>query len=340
MIYDTYLYFLYTLIIIPMAVSLIKRWSTRVIFTGAGGQVGTELLKQAQNQYGDQNVLATDLKQPSGLWSSSTLFETLDVTDQVQVQKVFTSFKPQIIYHLASTLSAPSELNPQLALKVNLTGLHNILDQAKDYNAKIFAASSIASFGASTPKIPADLEIQRPSTVYGITKVHLELLGEYYFSRYGVDFRCLRVPIVTSDILPGGGSAAFAVTIFYDLLQGKESVIPVSRDARMPLIYLPDLIRSVGEFMDAPSASLKFRTYTMASAGVSVGDYVDEVLRQIPGTVSYEPDFRDPIIKSWPDGTNAKAAYHDWGHKLDYDISKMVQSMHTNILKKLGNSQT
>ena len=309
-----------------------------MIFTGAGGQVGIDLLKKVQKQYGDENVLATELKDPSMFWSGSTLFEVLDVTDADSVQRVFSAFKPQIIYHLASTLSAPSELNPQLALKVNLTGLHNILEQAKDHNAQVFAASSLASFGASTPKVPGDLEIQRPSTIYGITKVHLELMGEYYFNRYGVDFRSLRVPIVTSDILPGGGSAAFAVTLFYDLLQGKKSIIPVSREASMPLIYLPDLIRSVGEFMEVPSSSLKYRTYTMASAGVNVGDYVDEVLWQIPGEVSYEPDFRDSIIKSWPDGTDAKAAYQDWGHKLNYDISKMVKSMHQNILRKLGKS--
>jgi threonine 3-dehydrogenase len=319
-----------------MVIMLLKRWSSKVFFTGAGGQIGAELIKVAQEKYGDENVLATDLKDPSPLWKITTLFDRLDVTDASKVQKVISSFKPNIIYHLASTLSAPSELNPQLALKVNLTGLHNILEQARICNAKIFAASSIASYGATTPKIPNDIDVQRPSTIYGITKVHLELLGEYYNSKHGVDFRCLRVPIVTSEAMPGGGSAAFTVTIFYDLLKTGKCVIPVSRDARMPLIYLPDLIRAIQEFMDADNKNLHLRTYTMSSAGTSVGEYVDEVLKHVKGEVEYKPDFRDPIIKSWPDGTNSTGGYLDWGHKIHYDVPRMVRSMYENISRNLA----
>ena len=281
-----------------MAAISLRRWSSKVLFTGAGGQVGSQLLQSAQDKYGDNNVLATDLKDPSHLWRSTTLFERLDVTDPADVQKVFSAFKPTLVYHLASTLSAPSELNPQLALKVNLTGLHNILEQSKSYNSKLFAASSIASYGSSTPKIPGDLEIQRPSTIYGITKVHLELMGEYYNARYGIDFRCLRIPVVTSEAMPGGGSASFTVTIFYDLLKTGKTVIPVSPEAKMPLVYLPDLIRSIQELIEADNSKLKYRTYTMASAGVSVEEYVNEVKKHVQGEVLYQPDFRDPIVKS------------------------------------------
>ena len=321
-----------------MAAVLLIRHYYRVLFTGAGGQIGSELLQVAQEKYGDKNVLATDLKDPSPLWKPTTIFQNLDVSDSSQVQKVFSSFKPQIIYHLASTLSAPSELNPALALKVNLTGLHNVLEQAKIFNSQIFAASSIASFGSTSPKIVGDFDLQRPSTIYGITKVHLELMGEYYNLKHKVDFRCLRVPVVTSDVLPGGGSAAFTVTIFYDLLKTGKCVIPVSPEARLPIIYLPDLIRGISEFMDADTNKLRFRTYTMASAGVSVQEYVDEVKKHIAGEVSYEPDFRDPIVKSWPDGTNSKEAYKDWGHKIFYNLPVMVRSMYENISKIVSNS--
>jgi threonine 3-dehydrogenase len=317
---------------------LLKRWSSRVLFTGAGGQVGSELLRLVQSKHGDSNVLATDLKQPSPLWKSTTLFKPLDVTDASSVEKLFSSFKPQIIYHLASTLSAPSELNPQLALKVNLTGLHNVLEQAKTHSAQIFTASSIASFGATTPKIPGDLDIQRPSTIYGITKVHMELMGAYYQQKHGVDFRCLRIPIVTSEAMPGGGSAAFTVTIFYDLLRTGKSVVPVSPEARMPVIYLPDLIRGIEELMDAENRKLRFRTYTMAAVGVSVGEYVEEVLKYVKGDVTFEPDFRDSIVKSWPDGTDANCAYRDWGHTIRYDLGRMVRAMYENISRNLGSA--
>lgn len=314
-----------------MLLTLSKRWSTKVLFTGAGGQVGCELLKAAQEKYGEKNVLATDLKEPSTMWNPDTLFKPLDVTDAEELEKVFTSFKPKIVYHLASTLSAPSELNPKLAVKVNILGVHNVLEQAKNCGAQLFAASSIASFGETTPKYPGDSDIQRPSTIYGISKVHLELMGAYYNQKHGLDFRCLRVPIVTSEAPPGGGSAAFTVTIFYDLLKDGKAVIPVSPEAKMPLIYLPDLTRSIQEFMEADNSKLKFRTYTMASCSVSVSEYISEVTKHIKGEIIYQPDFRDPIVKSWPDGTDSTCAYKDWGHKIHYDIPKMVKNIYQNI---------
>lgn len=320
--------------------TMIKRWSTKVLFTGAGGQVGTLLLKEAQQKYGERNVLATDLNSLSDGWNPGTIFEKLDVTDAEEVEKIFTLFKPQIIYHLASTLSAQSEKHPQLGLKVNIGGLHNILEQARNLKSTIFSASSIAAFGESSSKFPAELELQRPSTIYGITKVHLELIGDYYYNKYGVDFRCLRIPIVTSENLPGGASAAFTVTMFYDLIKTGKSIIPVSPDVRMPLIYIEDLIRSIIEFMDIDSKALKHRTYTMASIGTSAHEYVTEVLKHVPGEVTYQPDFRDKIIRSWPDGTDSRNAYKDWGHKIHYDVPKMVRIIHENITKKLKQSDS
>lgn len=321
-----------------MATRIITRFQSRVLFTGTAGQIGGLLLSQAQEKYGDSNVLATDLKEPLENWKSTTLFEKLDVTDTQSVQKVFNSFKPTIVYHLASTLSAPSELNPNLAFKVNITGLHNILENSLEYNSRIFAASSIASFGPSTPKIPGTLEIQRPVSIYGITKVHLELMGEYYFNKHGIDFRCLRVPIITSEAIPGGGSAAFTVTAFYDLLTKGKTEIPVSPETKMPLLYLPDLIRSINEFMGVDRKFLRFCTYTMGSAGISTKDYIEEVTKYTKGEVEYKPDFRDAIVKSWPDGTDSKEAYNDWGHKIYYDVPKMVRSMYENISKIVGKS--
>jgi len=314
-----------------MLLTLAKRWSTKVMLTGAGGQVGAELLKAAQVKYGEKNVLATDLREPSSLWNPDTCFKPLDVTNPEEVEKVFSAFKPKLVYHLASTLSAPSELNPKLAVQVNILGLHNVLEQAKNLGAQIFACSSIASFGETTPKIPGDMDLQRPSSIYGVTKVHLELMGSYYNTKYGLDFRCLRVPIVTSEAHPGGGAAAFTVTIFYDLLKHGKAIIPLSPETKMPLMYLPDLTRSIIELMEADNSKLKFRSYTMASASVSVGEYVAEVNKYIQGEVIYKPDFRDALVKSWPDGTDPNCAYRDWGHKIHYDIPKMVKSIYQNI---------
>jgi len=312
-----------------------RKFSTaRVIFTGAAGQIGSKLLTRAQQTYGLENVLATDLKEPSSGWDKNTRFQQLDVLDNNRVEELFSEYKPTVIYHLASTLSAPSELNPKLALKLNIQGLHHILEQARIHNAQFFAASSIASFGSSTPKIPGNLEIQRPSTIYGITKVHLELIGEYYNLKHGVDFRSLRIPIVTSEGAPGGGSAAFTVTMFYDLLKTGKTVIPVTPETKMPLIYLDDLIDSVGQFMQAPNNRLTARSYTMASCGVSVEDYVNEVLRWLPGEVEYKPDYRDPIVKSWPDGTDGSVAERDWGHRLKFDTKKMVKTMFERLTNK------
>ncbi|CAG9316199.1 unnamed protein product [Blepharisma stoltei] len=308
--------------------------SARVIFTGAAGQIGSKLLTRAQQTYGIENVLATDLKQPPSGWEKNTRFEQLDVLNNSRIEELFSSYRPTIIYHLASTLSAPSELNPQLALKVNIQGLHNILEQARIHNSQIFVASSLAAFGSSTPKIPGNLEIQRPSTIYGITKVHLELIGEYYNMKHGVDFRSLRIPVITSEGAPGGGSAAFTVTMFYDLLSTGKTIIPVSPDTKMPLMYLDDLIDGVSQFMQAPNERLTARTYTMASCGVSASDYCNEVLRWTNGEVEYKPDYRDPIVKSWPDGTDWSAAERDWGHRLKFDMKKMVKTMYEKLTNK------
>jgi threonine 3-dehydrogenase len=318
-----------------MVFSILKRQASQILFTGAGGQVGSDLLKAIQEKHGIENVLATDLKGPSPLWDPSTKFSPLDVTDSEEVEKLFSSFKPKIIYHLASTLSAPSEKNPQLAFKVNFHGVHNVLEQARKCQAQIFAASSIATFGEMAPKVPGDLDLQRPCSFYGITKVHLELMGAYYHLKHGVDFRCLRVPIVTSETIPGGGAGAFTVNVFYDFLKYGKTVIPVAPDTRMPLIYLKDLTKGIVDFMDADNEKLRFRTYTMASASCSVGEYVEEVKKYLQGDVVYEPDYRDVMIKSWPDGTDSGFAFRDWGHKINYDIPRMVKTLFENISKSL-----
>lgn len=282
-----------------MMVNFRRFSSTRIIFTGAAGQIGSKLLTKAQEIYGIQNVLATDLIQPPKGWDKNTRFETLDILNNTRVEEVFASFKPTVIYHLASLLSAQSELNPQMAVKVNINGLHNVLEQARLNNSQIFAVSSIASFGSTSPKIPGNLTIQRPSTIYGISKVHLELSGEYYNSKHGVDFRCLRVPVINSEEMgTAGGSASFSVTMFYDLLKSGKTVIPVSPDVKFPLMYLDDLIEAVFQFMQAPNSQLTARSYTMHSVGISVEDYVKEVLKYIPGEVQYKPDFRDAIVRS------------------------------------------
>lgn len=314
-----------------MLSSLAKRWTTKVLITEASGQLGTELVKSAQARYGISNVLATDIKDPVSQWNKETKYEKLDVTDSQAAEKLISLYKPNIIYHLASTLSATSELNPHLALKININGFNNILDQAKHVGSRIFAASSIATFGLNSPKIPGDLDIQRPCTYYGVTKVYLELMGSYYHQKHGLDFRCLRVPIITSIAQPGGGAGAFTVNIFYDLIKNGTAVVPLSPGTKMPLVYLDDLTSSIIELMEANEINLNFRTYTMGSASCTAQEYVDEVKKYLDGDVRFTPDYRDPIVKSWPDGTDSSHARRDWGHRIIYDVPKMVQTIYENV---------
>lgn len=307
---------------------------TKVLVTGALGQVGRDLLPLLKATYGQSNIVLTDVAPESPY--KDVEYIPLNILDESGCQRVFDNYKPGVVYHLASFLSAQSELNPKMARKVNIEGLHNIFDQAAALKSQFFAASTIASFGPSSPKIPGNLAIQRPITLYGTTKVYLELIGEWYNRRDGLDFRCIRIPVVNSVGRAGGGSCSFTVNMFYDLFEKGHTVVPIAENVKFPLIYNPDVLDSIVQLMQAEESKLTARTYTSKSIGVSVGDYVEAVMKHFPkGKVEIVPDFRSEIVRTWPDGTDGSQAEKDWGHNLSYSLETMVADMHSKIKQLL-----
>lgn len=305
--------------------------------TGAGGQIGQQLVVHLQNKYGVPNVLATDVVEREAIWPRCTLQEKLDVLDKAALDRLIVTFRPDRVYHLASMLSAKSEENPLKALKINVGGVQNVLEAARNHEFAVYCASTIAAYGPSSPKIVSALDIMRPTSMYGITKIHMELLGEYYHRKYGVDFRCSRIPVVNSVDLAGGGSAAFTVNMFYDLFETGKTTIPVKEDVRFPLIYLPDLIRSLDGIMEAPAHRITARCYTLMSYGVTAGEYIREVQKLFPGSqIEIKPDFRDAVVRTWPNGTDGSLSRRDWNHKLLFSFTDMVKDMHARIAERLG----
>lgn len=308
-----------------------RKFNSKVLVTGATGQLGSDFVHLIQTRYGLSNVMATDIKEPLEQFHPKTLFQELDVTEPSAVKRTFSKFKPSIVYHFASILSLPSEKDPQEALRVNMQGLHHVLEASRDCAAQLFAPSSIAAFGPGSPAVPGDLEVQDPLSIYGITKVHLELMCRYYYHRYRLDTRVLRVPIVVSEHSAGAGAAGFTVSMFQDLIKTGKTVVPLSPETTMPLIYLPDLYKAIEQLMATANEKLQFRCYTPASVSTTVREYCEKVLEYIPGTVEYKPDARDAIVKNWPSGTNAKQAAADWGNSLEFDMKGMVMAIYKNL---------
>lgn len=317
---------------------VLRQVSTRrILVTGAGGQVGQSLVIYLQNKYGVHNVLATDIADRPVKWANYTKVEKLDVLDFPAVDHLVGSFKPHRIYHLASMLSARSEETPLKALQVNVSGAHNILEVSRKHEVSLYCASSIAAYGPTSPKVVSAMEIMRPTTMYGITKIHMELLGEYYYRKYRVDFRCSRIPVINSPDEPGLGTATFTVSMLSDLFKTGKTVVPVGKDLKMPIMYLPDLIRSLDDIMEAPNQRFTARVYTLEACSVSVEDYIKEVQKLFPsGSIEVLPDHRDALMRTWPSGTNAALSTRDWGHKLCYGLSDMLKDMHTQIKARLG----
>ena len=313
-----------------------RQVSQRILLTGAGGNIGQDMILYLQQKYGSGNVMATDSSLRKFKWPSNTLFKKLDVMDDVAVDNLAAEFHPTRIFHFASIFTE-SEQDPQKALKVNMEGVKNMLEVAKKYHCSVFFPSTIGAFGPGTPQVPTNLEIMRPITIYGITNIHMELLGEYYNRRYNVDMRSARVPIVNSWQDVSGGTSDFTVNVFYDLFRTNKAVIPVWEDVKMPLIYLPDVLRSLDDLMETPNEKLTARVYTMACVSTSAKDYGDQLLKLFPGAeITYEPDYRDELVRTWPTATDASVAQRDWGHHLTYDLPAMLKDMYLKIKAKLG----
>jgi nucleoside-diphosphate-sugar epimerase len=313
----------------------------RILVTGAAGQVGTELVPALRAAYGDDAVLATDLRRPEDGPLLEGRFETLDCMDAPALAHAVHRHDADTIYHLAALLSASAEKTPQRAYGVNMTTLVNALEVAREAGCAVFTPSSIGAFGPSTPKDPTPQDtVQRPSTMYGVTKVAGELLCDYYHTRYGLDTRGLRFPGLISYVAPpGGGTTDYAVDIFYHAIERGRYTCFLDEDTQLDMMYMPDAIRAAIEVMEADAARLQHRNaFNVTAMQFSPAVLAAAIARHVPGfTIDYDVDpVRQRIADSWPKRLDDGAARAEWGWSPEYGLEAMVTDMLAHLHEKLG----
>jgi nucleoside-diphosphate-sugar epimerase len=311
---------------------------SKILVTGACGQIGTELTMALRERYGSENIIATGHKtEPCSALCDSGPFAFIDVIQRETVEEIVDKYNIDTIYHMAAILSAAGEQNPQLAWDVNINGLYNILEITREHEmTRIFCPSSIAVFGPETPQRNTPQEtIMRPKTMYGTTKVAGELLCDYYFHRFGLDVRGIRYPgIISSETLPGGGTTDYAVEIFYEAIKHKRYTCFLRQDSVLPMMYMPDCIKGTIDLMEAELSKLKHHSdFNLSAFSFSPAELVVEIQKHIPDfTCEYKPDFRQKIADSWPRTIDDSAAREEWAWEPEYDLPAMVADM----LKKIG----
>ena len=313
-----------------------------ILVTGALGQIGAELVPALRARYGADNVIATDLKvlPPSGA-AAIAPYGHLDCTEPHQLHETVSRYDVGTIYHLAALLSASAEAAPQLAWSVNMSGLYNVLEVAREYGCQVFFPSSIGAFGPTTPRdATPQVTVQRPTTIYGVTKVAGELLCDYYASRFGIDTRGLRLPGLISYVAaPGGGTTDYAVEMFYHAVRYGSYTCFLSAHTRLDMMYMPDAIAAMMDLMAADSGRLRYRNaYNVTAMSVTPAEIAAAIARQVPGfTVDYEVDpVRQAIADSWPRSLDDSAAHADWGFAPRYDLEAMTTDMLARLRSKLA----
>jgi len=319
-----------------------RKTMKRILVTGATGQIGSELSIELRKKYGEDNVVAAGHKRkPSEKLLESGPFEYVDTTNRESIVKIVKKYDIDTIYHLAAVLSAVGEENPQLAWRVNMDGLYNVLEVAREYAlARVFWPSSIAVFGPEAPRVktPQDA-VLTPRTMYGVTKVAGELLCNYYFIRFGLDVRSVRYPgIISSETPPGGGTTDFAVEIFYEAIKKKRYTCFVREDTVLPMMYMPDCIKAAINLMEADPSRVKCRTsYNVAAISFSAGELTAEIKKHIPEfRCEYKPDFRQKIADSWPMSIDDSLAREEWGWDPTYDLASMTRDMIEKLTKRFA----
>lgn len=313
----------------------------RILITGATGQIGSELTPALRARYGNDYVVAVGHKaKPSEKLLDSGSFEYLDVRDVNSIESLVKKYQIDTIFHLASMLSAVAEAKPQLAWEVNMNGLYNVLEVARKHNCSLFFPSSIGAFGPSTPMDNTpQLTIQRPNTMYGVTKVSGELLCDYYYQRFGVDTRGVRFPgLISYESLPGGGTTDYAVEIFYVAIQKKKFICPIQAGTYLDMMYMPDAIRAAIELMEAEPDRLEHRNaFNITAMSFSPEEIFKEIQKSFPDfEMNYEVD---PVIQAiadtWPNKMDDSSAREQWGWKPEYDLSTMTKDMIQKLSQKL-----
>ncbi|KAG7241058.1 hypothetical protein INR49_026089 [Caranx melampygus] len=349
----------------------------KVLITGGLGQLGVGLAKLLRRRFGKNNVILSDIRKPpnhvyhndsvQSLLSFSGPFIFSDILDYKNLRETVVNNNISWLVHYSAVLSAVGESNVALAKEVNITGLHNILDIATEHGLRVFVPSTIGAFGPSSPRDPTpELCVQRPRTIYGVSKVHAELMGEvrhitfthththiqtviggvpelfpppsflyqYYHHRYSLDFRCLRYPgIISADSQPGGGTTDYAVQIFHAAVKTGHFECNLRDDTRLPMMYIDDCLRATLEFLEAPADSLLHRTYNINALSFTPHELTQEIQKVLPDLkVTYNADpVRQAIADGWPMALEDSAARRDWGWKHEYDLPELVQTMVTHI---------
>ena len=313
----------------------------RILVTGAGGQIGSELVPALRARYGRDAVLATDIRALDKGEVGSGPFQVLDCTDQDAVASAAMRHRADTIYHLAAILSAIGESNPQLAYRVNMGTLLSVLEVARTHDIAVFTPSSIGAFGPGTPPSPAPQDtLMRPTTMYGVTKVAGELLCDYYHHRFGIDTRGVRYPgLISHTAPPGGGTTDYAVDIFYHAVQEGRYTCFLGPDTQLDMMYMPDGIRAAIEIMEADPARLVHRNAFNVTAMQFTPELLAEAIRKhIPGfEIDYEVDpVRQAIADSWPDRIDDTAARAEWDWSHEYDLDRMCEDMIHHLSARLG----
>jgi nucleoside-diphosphate-sugar epimerase len=310
-----------------------KKEMKKILVTGAVGQIGSELTLELRRRYGAENVVATGRKTPpSEELKNSGPFHFIDVTDTGSVEEIVNKYDIDTVYHMAAILSAVGEKNPQLCWDVNMNGTLNLLELGlKHEMARIIIPSSIAVWGKGVPLDNTPQEtVLKPTTMYGVTKVCGELLGDYYVQRFGLDVRGLRYPgIISYETLPGGGTTDYAVAIYYEAVEKGKYTCFVREDTKLPMMYMPDAISATIQLAEADFSKLKHHCdFNLAAMSFSVGELAAAINKHYPDfKVKYEPDYRQAIADSWPNSIDDSAARDEWGWQPKWDLEAMTKDM-------------
>ena len=313
-----------------------------ILIIGATGQIGSELTMELRKRYGNDHVVAGYIhgSEPKGELKESGPSEVVDVTDGEMIAAAVKKYHIDTIYNLAALLSVVAESKPKLAWKIGIDGLWNVLEVARENGCAVFTPSSIGSFGLSTPHVgtPQDT-IQRPRTMYGVTKVTTELLSDYYFTKYGVDTRAVRFPGLISNVtLPGGGTTDYAVDIYYAAVRGEKFVCPLKTGTLMDMMYMPDALNGAIKLMEAdPSRLIHRNAFNIASMSFAPETIYEAIRREVPGfEMEYQPDpLKQSIADSWPDSMDDSCARQEWDWKPEYDLEAMTRDMLAKLRARL-----
>ena len=308
----------------------------KILVIGASGQIGVELTLALRKIYGNTNVVASDLREENDLLKGTGPYVSLDIMNKEMLHVQVIRQNITQIYLLAAILSATGEKNPNLAWNLNMQGLLNVLDIAKEEHLhKVYWPSSIAVFGPTSPKKNCPQQtIIEPTTVYGISKYAGEFWCDYYHNRYGVDIRSIRYPgLISYKSAPGGGTTDYAIEIFHEALEEKKYECFLAKDTYLPMMYMPDAIRGTIELMEAPADKITVRhSYNLSSMSFSPEQLAAEIKQFIPEfEITYKPDYRQAIANSWPQSIDDTTARTDWGWKPEYDLKKMTADMMENL---------